>query len=261
MEPLATPSNTVTMGTIIGGKFFDDYAVQYNGTDNAHYINAPSFASDTAGAIAVDVIIPTLLSENGGIRFLGLLDNDTTAGNLFVLYPVRADTVYGDTKTHFAVQGWVGGGWARAVVPAGITAGQKYRVLFQSDGKIYIDGADAGPLIQHLASPRQWTGQWMKSALRTGAPTNFFIGGGIRPNGSTSSFGKSTANNLIYYNAPLTAAEALADHNGGVAFDRRSNADLNTKLVEFWRFDENGNAEVNAANNLTAYNTPTYVAP
>lgn len=49
--------------------------------------------------------------------------------------------------------------------------------------------------------------------------------------------------------------------NGGKAFDRRSNAGLNAKLVEFWRFDGNGNAEVNPANNLTAYNMPTYVAP
>lgn len=37
--------------------------------------------------------------------------------------------------------------------------------------------------------------------------------------------------------------------NGGVSFGRRSNAGLN------------GNAEIDPTNNLTAYNTPTYITP
>lgn len=249
------------MGTIIGGKFFDDYAVQYNGTDNGHYLDSPSFASDTAGAIAVDVVIPTLLTSTGAINILSLLNNDTSGGNQFALLANYSSSVYGDTNTHFSVQGWAGGNWARAGAPAGITAGQKYRVLFQSNGKIYIDGADAGPLVQQFTSPRQWTGQWMLAALNGSAPTTFGAGLRLRPNRSGVAFGKCTINNLIYYNAPLTAAEATADYNGGVSFDRRTNAALAAKLVEFWRFDGNGNAEISSANNLTAYGTPTYVAP
>ena len=49
--------------------------------------------------------------------------------------------------------------------------------------------------------------------------------------------------------------------NGGVSFDRKSNAGLNAKITEVWLFENNGNAEISSANNLTAYNTPTYVAP
>lgn len=249
------------MGTIIGGKFFDDAAVQYNGTDNGHYLDNPSFATDTAGAIAVDVVIPTLLTSNGSIGILSLKNNNASPGNIFTVRANYQSSVYGDTKTHFSVQGWAGGDWARAGAPAGITAGQKYRVLFQSDGKIYIDGADAGPLIQQWASPRLWTGQWMIAALNGSAPTTFGAGLYLFPDRSGVVFGKCNINNLIYYNAPLTAAEALADYNGGVSFDRRSNAALAAKLVELWRFDGNGNAEVNPANNLTPYGTPAYVAP
>lgn len=249
------------MGTIIGGKFFDDYAVQYNGTDNGHCIDNPAFSSDTAGAIAVDVVIPTLLTGNGAINILSLRNNKASAGNLFALLASYQSSYFGDTNTHFSVQGWAGGSWGRAGAPAGITAGQKYRVLFQSDGKIYIDGADAGPLVQYFSSPNRWTGQWMLAALTGSAPTTFGAGLNLRPNRSDVVFGKCNINNLIYYNAPLTAAEALADYNGGVSFDRRSNSALAAKLVEFWRFDGNGNAEVNPANNLTAYNTPTYAAP
>lgn len=249
------------MGTIIGGRFFDDYAVQYNGTDNGHYLDGPSFASDTAGAIAVDVVIPTLLTATGAILILSLQNNDASAGNLVALHASYNSSVYGDTNTHFSVQGWAGGNWARAGAPAGITAGQKYRVLFQSDGKIYIDGADAGPLVQFNPSPRWWTGQWMLAALNGSAPTTFGAGLRLFPDRSGVAFGKCTINNLIYYNAPLSAAEASADYNGGVSFDRRSNAALAAKLVEFWRFDGNGNAEINPANNLTPYGTPTYAAP
>ena len=256
----------ITQGIIAAARrrtagWVDNYAVQYNGTDNGHYLDSPSFASDTAGAIAVDVVIPTLLTSNGAIAILSLRNNNTSAGNLFALQASYQSSVYGDTNTHFSVQGWAGGGWARAGAPAGITAGQKYRVLFQSDGKIYIDGADAGPLIQHIASPRLWTGQWMLAALTGSAPTTFGAGLRLRPDRSAVVFGQCNINNLIYYNAPLTAAEATADHNGGVSFDRRSNAGLNAKLVEFWRFDGNGNAEISSANNLTDYGTPIYIAP
>lgn len=47
----------------------------------------------------------------------------------------------------------------------------------------------------------------------------------------------------------------------GVSFDRRSNAGLNAKITEVWLFENNSNAEINPANNLTTYGTPTYIAP
>lgn len=245
------------MGTIIGGKFFDDYAVEYNGTDNGHYKDDPANKSDSAGCWAMDVMAKTMPAYPGANPLISLRTNNGG----FIYIGIRKNTSYSDTDARFDM--------AAKATSAGSTYGSGgdttkplvdtwYRLIVQSNGKMYINGVDQA--LNDWGSGN-WTGQWHNymtgaSAMRMNVGMNWIPGVG-----SPAGYGNVRINNLIYYNAPLSAAEALADYNAGVSFDRRSNADLNAKIVEFWRFDENGNAEVNPANNLTAYGTPTYIAP
>ena len=245
------------MGTIIGGKFFDDYAVQYNGTDNGHYIDNPANKSNSAGCWAMDVMVKTMPAYPVASVILSLRTNN---GGVFLI-SARKHAGYGDTNARFdiAAVAYTGqstygsGGDTTKPLP-----NTWYRLVVQSNGKMYINGVEQ---VLNDWGSGNWTGQW--HSYMTGASAwRLNIGMNWVPGvGSPASYGNVRINNLISYNASLTAAEALADHNGGVAFDRRSNADLNAKLVEFWRFDENGNAEINSGNNLTAYGTPTYIAP
>ena len=57
------------------------------------------------------------------------------------------------------------------------------------------------------------------------------------------------------------AVTTLSSAAGASAASTSLDPALAAKLVEFWRFDGNGNAEVNPANNLTAYNSPSYPTP
>lgn len=250
------------MGTIIGGKFFDDYAVEYNGVNQMHGLPAPPWKGDAQGAWAFDM---TLIAAPPGTGNVGVpvLGVGIYLSNGVLNITCRRHTAYGDTNMRldvlYNVDGVAGNNKANAGNTTIITPGTRYRCLVQSNGTIYINGV-AQSLVSYNGFP--WiSGMWYSSLAGTASAYEQGFGGNKLPGQPVSVSGNVRLNNVIYYNAPLSAAEALADHNGGVSFDRRTNAALAAKLVEFWRFDGNGNAEVNPANNLTAYGTPTYIAP
>lgn len=251
MEPLATPNNTV-MGTIIGGKFFDDAAVQFNGVDQAAYRDNPSFRNDNSGAMAFDVTALRIAGGNSTEQVICMRGSGGASCNVSIVQR----SSFGDTDARIMIY-LNSGVWMAACDTTRITINTKYRVVFNSDGTAYINGVPQS-FVRDTGSA--WTGQWYGSFAD--ATKRFAMGANWVPGaGSPVGCGNIRLNNVVYYSAPLTAAEALLDYNGGVSFDRRSNAGLAAKLVEFWRFDGNGNAEINPANNLTPYGTPTYAAP
>ena len=240
------------MGTIIGGKFFDDYAVQYNGVDQAAYRDNPAFGNDNSGALAFDVTTLRIAGGNSNEQVVCMRGSGGASCNV----SIAQRSSFGDTDARIMIY-LNSGVWMAACDTTRITINTRYRVVFNSDGTAYISAVPQS-FVRYTGSA--WTGQWYGSFAD--ATKRFAIGANWVPGaGSPVNHGNVRLNNLIYYNAPLTSTEVAQDYNGGISFDRRTNADLNAKLVEFWRFDGNGNAEVNPANNLTAYGTPTYVAP
>lgn len=250
------------MGTIVGGKFFDDYAVEYNGVDQMHGLPTPPWKGDSQGAWAFDLTLIAAPPGTGNAAAQALsLGIYLSSGVLSIL--CRRHTAYGDTNMRLDVlynaDGSAGNNKTNAGNTTVIVPGTRYRCLVQSNGTIYINGT-AQSLVSNVGFP--WiSGMWYNGLAGTASAYEQGFGGNKLPGNPVNASGNVRLNNVIYYSAPLSAAEALLDYNGGVSFDRRSNAGLAAKLIEFWRFDGNGNAEINPANNLTAYNSPAYPAP
>lgn len=251
----------ITQGIIAAARrrtagWVDNYAVQYNGTDNGHYKDDPTNKSDSAGAWAMDVMVKTMPAYPGHNVIITLRTNN---GGIFYI-SARKNADYGDTDARFDILTTAytgqstygsGGDTTKPLVDAW------YRLIVQSNGKMYINGVDQALNDWNAGN---WTGQWHSymtgaSAWRMNVGMNWIPGVG-----SPTSYGNVRINNLIYYNAPLTAAEVTADYNGGVSFDRRSNAGLLAKISRYWMFEDNANEE-QAGEGLTSYGTPTYAAP
>lgn len=221
----------------------DSNAIRFSGTNQSASKNAPTFGADTAGALALDITLP---SPTIGNVLLSLGKTNTRQWSLTL------NSSGGNTC--FEVTAYVGGALSAICTTTPPTAGTRYRVVFGNDSKIYVDA------VEQAVTPRAGASllsgnKWFDDI--TGAETIVFR---LAASRSNAAFANVRINNLVYYSSALTPAEALADHNGGVSFDRRTNPELLAKFVDAWRFEGN-TLSYSGSNDLTLYGTPTYEAP
>ena len=224
------------MGTIIGSKLLDEYALQLNGVDELAYIDDAGFCDDSAGAWAFDLYVPSFPVGNFFYYALCMLTDNTTAGNNFIIGVQAQNTSWGDTMPRFVWQGWNTSvnNWGRLAATTTLpSAATWYRVVVQSGRKIYINGINQ-TLVKHPSSADLLSTSWMGSNLASTHRT-VAIGGKRNTDGTMSSQSPLRIDNLMYITRPLTAAEATEDYNGGVAFSwrKRSYASAIKHAYEF----------------------------
>lgn len=64
------------IGVIASARWRDGWEAHPDGSSTYAYVDSPSFGSLTAGAVGLDITIPTLLPADGGLYALGLRDDD-----------------------------------------------------------------------------------------------------------------------------------------------------------------------------------------
>lgn len=237
------------IGVIASARWRDGWEAHPDGSSTYAYVDSPTFGSQTAGAAGLDITIPTLLSVNGAQRGVVLTDNDTTPGNFFAVSNFR-QTDFGDSNNHLGLQFWKSSdnSWQRAVVSASTAANTRYRLLINGDGKIYVDGADAGSLLKQRSAIGAWAGEMFNGGLRTGSPVTWGIAASRRPNGTVGDYHEMIIGNVCIYSSALTSGEALLDARQD---DRWRHSALRAKLVEGWDLEKGGKARVNSSNDLT----------
>ncbi len=240
----------------------DPLQVEYDGISQMHGLPTPPWKGNSAGAWAFDAVVVSAPPGTGNAiqRILGMGKYLSTG---FLQIDARRHTIFGDTDLRLDITtnptNTSSPNYSNAGITTPLVIGVRYRCLVQSNGTIWVSGV-AQSLVSWNSTP--WLpGRWMSTL--TGAASTYEQGfGGIKlPGQPVDVSGNVRLNNVIYYNAPLTSTEVAQDYNGGISFDRRTIPALASKMVEFWRFDGDGDAEINPANNLTQYGTPTYVAP
>ena len=249
------------MGTIIGSKLLDDYAVETNGVDSYAWVSGHLLGSTpSAGAYVADVWFDAALGGNGSMIVIDTRNNDTTPGNNFILMFMRHDTAFGDTGMHVGIQAWDSGlnDWVRGGCAMSLSPQTWYRVVCQSNGEIWIDGISQTVVRQASTGRADWTGQW--GQLRSGlSPSATSIGAARRPNGTTSNFAAVGVNNFLSINRPLTSDEIAEDYNGGIrlAYQKMSFA---SDIIHAYDYEQNLLDRV-GAKDFISVGTPTYVTP
>ena len=221
----------------------DNYAIRFSGSGQSASKTTPTFGTDNAGALALDITLP---SPTIGNVLLSLGKTNTRQ------WALTLNSSGGNTC--FEVTAYVGGALSAICTTTPPTAGTRYRVLFGNDSKIYVDG------VEQAVTPRAGASllsgnKWFDDI--TGAENIVFR---LAASRSNAAFANVRINNLVYYSSALTPAEALADHNGGVSFDRRSDPALLAKFVDAWYFKGAVNS-YSGSNDLALYGAPTYETP
>lgn len=221
----------------------DSNAIRFSGSSQSASKNTPTFGTDNAGALALDITLP---SPTGGNVLLSLGKTNTRQ------WALTLNSSGGNTC--FEVTAYVGGALSAICTTTPPTAGTRYRVVFGNDSKIYIDA------VEQAVTPRAGASllsgnKWFDDI--TGAEAIVFR---LAASRSNAAFANVRINNLVYYSSALTPTEATADYNGGVSFDRRSNPALLAKFVDAWYF-EGDTLSYSGSNDLALYGTPTYETP
>lgn len=249
------------MGLIIGSKLRDDYAVETNGVDSYAWTSGHLLGgTPTAGAYVADVWFDAALGGNGQKLIVSTRDNDTTPGNLFSLMFMRQDTAFGNTGMHVGIQSWDSGAndYVRGGCAMSLSPQTWYRVVCQSNGEIWIDGANQTVVRQAIPGRPDWTGQW--GQLRSGlSPSATAFGAARRPDGTTSNFSAIGVNNFLSVNRPLTPSEVAEDYNGGIrlAYQKMSFA---SDIIHAYDYEQNLLDRV-GSQHFTGVNGPSFVAP
>ena len=239
----------------------DEYALQLNGVDSYAWVSGHLLGgTPTAGAYVADVWFDAALGGNGVQLIVCTRNNDTTGGNNFNLMFTRQDTAFGNAGMHVGIQSWDSGlnDWVRGGCAMSLSPQTWYRVVAQSNGEIWIDGANQTVVRQASPGKPDWTGQW--GQLRSGlSPSATSIGAARRPDGTTSNFAAIGVNNFLSINRPLTPSEVAEDYNQGIrlAYQKMSFA---SDIIHAYDYEQNLLDRV-GTKDFTGVGTPTYVTP
>lgn len=241
-------------GAIASARFLDEKAVKFNGTNQLLTIPDHPYMADTQGAWSFWFKLDTLLSAPG---FKMLVSADmVSGGNKVINIGLRRNAALGSgTFVDITIANPTIRAGSGTAVP--ITAGTTYHVVYGSDANLYING-----VLVTLVSwfyPLPPAGTWY-SSLVGGTGRNIAVAGNYRPPTSVN-WADVAINDMVYYNAPLTAGEVTEVYAAGKRTNpNRWTATLRAKIKSFYPFETSLNDKI-GAQNWTAIGSPTYVTP
>lgn len=244
----------IGIGAIAASRFFDEKAVKFNGTNQLLTIPNHPYMADTQGAWSFWFKLDTLLSAPG---FKILVSADmVSGGNKVINIGLRRNAALGSgTFVDITIANPTIRAGSGTAVP--ITAGTTYHVVYGSDANLYINGVLV--TLVSWAYPLPAAGTWY-SSLVGGTARSISVAGNYRPPTSVN-WADVAINDLVYYNAPLTAGEVTEVYAAGKRTNpNRWTATLRAKIKSFYPFENSLNDKI-GAQNWTAIGSPTYVTP
>ncbi len=258
-------------GAIYSARFLDQYAIQFNGTNQYAYKDAPSFQANTAGAFSF-WYRPTSINPSDGAfgRAFGLisLGNASGAANTaFFSINLRRNNGWSIINSIEVYTRRTNGGPSSATAARGLslTAGTLYHVVVQSNGSAWdIRVNDTTPTKTNWQSgdgvnPGWWLGDITLSTPRLSM-------GARVVNSGVDIYAPCKLNEVYYVNRVLTNTEITGLYNGGVPINPLRivpQADMQLILRcgdapddATTMFDRSG-----LGNNFTLVNSPSYVTP
>jgi len=254
-------------GAIYSARFLDQYAIQFNGTNQYAYKDAPSFQANTAGAFSF-WYRPTSINPSGGAFGLIALGNASGAANNAIFYiGLRRSVGWSILNSIEVYTRRTNGGPSSATAARGLslTAGTLYHVVVQSNGSAWdIRVNDTTPTKTNWQSgdgvnPGWWLGDITLSTPRLSM-------GARVVNSGVDIYAPCTLNEVYYVNRVLTNTEITGLYKGGVTGNPLRivpQADMQLILRcgdapddATTMFDRSG-----LGNNFTLVNSPSYVTP
>lgn len=254
-------------GSIASARFLDQYAIQFNGTNQYAYKAAPSFQANTAGAFSF-WYRPTSVRASDGIYALIALGNASgAANNATFIIGLRRAAGPGIFNSIEVFTRRTNGGAFSATVASGLTltAGTLYHVVVQSNGSAWdIRVNDTTPTKTNWqtsdgVNPGFWLGNITLSTPRLSIGARVF-------NSTVDNYAPCELNEVYYVNRLLTNTEITGLYKGGVTGNPlRIVPQADLKLITrcgdapddaTTMYDESGNS-----NNFTLVNSPSYVTP
>lgn len=254
---------------MIGSKFLDEKAPQFNGTDQYAYKAAPSFQANTAGAFSF-WFRPTSVHASDGIYALIALGNASGAANTASFFiGLRRIAGSGIFNSIDVFTRRTNGGTFSATAARGLTltAGTLYHVVVQSNGSAWdIRVNNTAPTLRNWvtgdgSNPGWWLGNITLSTPRLSM-------GARVANSGVDSYAPCKLNEVYYVNRVLTNTEITGLYNGGVPNNPlRTVPQADLKLIlrggdsrddATTMYDESGNSNNFTLVNMNASN---YVAP
>ena len=246
---------------IIGSKLVSLKATQFNGVDEYAYIDNPSFKTDTQGACAFWMKLPSVLASTGslGILAYGAYEAGNNAGiTLFQRY--NGDTTINATYRNKPIldiftRETHNGTIYRAYGNHILTTSTWAHVVVQSNGSsysYYVNGVNAGGTSWFgSANNGAWLGDISGSIHRLSIAARPF-------ENSIISHCPQTIDELLYFNRPLTSGESTWLYNGGTPRNPLRGG-FGSDLKSFWRMGESRDSATTiydeiGSNNLTLVN-------
>lgn len=256
------------MGTLIGSKFLDQKAANFNGTDELVYRDDPSFKGDTAGAWSFWLKLDSLFTGTATqiVICLGVRDagNDST----FIIGPRRIVTTGANTYMsllHRATNGGITSSFSATTTA--FAAGAWTHVVVQSNGgawSMYINGV-AQTMTNWLGTGSN-NGDWYGDI--SGSDHRFTIGTNYRNNAVQTAYYAGMLDEVVYLNGrAFTAPEITEIYNAGVPKNPHR-LSMVSDLETWWRFGDSRDDATTiydevSSNNLTLVNmdASNYVTP
>ena len=254
-------------GAIASARFLDQYAIQFNGTNQYAYKDAPSFQANTAGAFSF-WYRPTSVRASDGIYALIALGNASGAANTASFFiSLRRNVGWGILNSIEVFTRRTNGGTISATAASGLTltAGTLYHVVVQSNGSAWdIRVNNTAPTLTNWitgdgTNPGWWLGNITLSTPRLSMGARVFSSG-------VDIYAPCKLNEVYYVNRVLTNAEITGLYKGGVTGNPLRivpQADMQLILRcgdapddASTMFDRSG-----LGNNFTLVNSPSYVTP
>ena len=254
-------------GSIASARFLDQYAIQFNGTNQYAYKAAPSFQANTAGAFSF-WYRPTSVRASDGIYALIALGNASgAANNATFTIGLRRAAGPGVPNSIEVFTRRTNGGAFSATAASGLTltAGALYHVVVQGNGTAWdIRVNDTTPTTRNWqtgdgVNPGWWLGNITLSTPRLSIGARVF-------NSTVDNYAPCELNEVYYVNRLLTNTEITGLYKGGVTGNPlRIVPQADMKLIlrcgdsqddATTMYDRSG-----LGNNFTLVNSPSYVTP